>query len=334
MIVRTRWQTAFVAAALAVMVGQVLLSGPPRRPTPKKPAPTSAPATRPARKDMAGRPSSATPAEPAEAYPGAALTTACEEAATKLRAKLDDTFVVLTEPPFVMAGDMPRAKLKQYASGTVLAPAKALWRGYFDKKPDKVITVLLFAGDKSYRAWAKTLFNDTRVPHFGYYRPGIRTMVMNIGTGGGTLVHELTHSLIVYDFPNVPTWFDEGFASLHEGCQIGTNTIVGVVNWRLPGLQKAHRDGKLRSLRDLITKRDFRGRLEGVNYAQARYFVMYMQQKKLLKPFYKHFHAQYTAPDAKPTLEDDVKAVEHIFGQKLEDIEKVWLKWVMTLKYR
>ena len=331
MIVRTRWQTAFLAAALAVMVGQVLLSGPPSRSAPKPATPTTAPATRPARKDMAGAPA---PATPAEAYPGAKLTAACEKVAATLRAKLDDTFIVVTEPPFVMAGDMPRAKLKQYASGTVLAPAKALWRGYFRKKPDKVITVLLFAGDKSYRTWAKTLFNDTRVPHFGYYRPELRTMVMNIGTGGGTLVHELTHSLVVYDFPDVPTWFDEGFASLHEGCRIGTDTIVGVVNWRLPGLQKAIREGKLRSLRDLITKRDFRGRLEGINYAQARYFVMYMQQQKLLKPFYKHFHAQYIAPNAKPTPETDVKAVEHVFGQKLEDIEKVWLKWVMTLKYR
>ena len=331
MIVRTRWQTAFLAAALAVMVGQVLLSGPPSRSAPKPATPTTAPATRPARKDMAGAPA---PATPAEAYPGAKLTAACEKVAATLRAKLDDTFIVVTEPPFVMAGDMPRAKLKQYASGTVLAPAKALWRGYFRKKPDKVITVLLFAGDKSYRTWAKTLFNDARVPHFGYYRPELRTMVMNIGTGGGTLVHELTHSLIVYDFPDVPTWFDEGFASLHEGCRIGTDTIIGVVNWRLPGLQKAICDGKLRSLRDLITKRDFRGRLEGINYAQARYFVMYMQQQKLLKPFYKHFRAQYAAPDAKPAPEDDVKAVEHVFGEKLEDIEKVWLKWVMTLKYR
>lgn len=229
---------------------------------------------------------------------------------------------------------MPARSLARYASGTVVAAAEAMWAGYFRNRPDHVITVLLFADDRSYRQWGKKLFGDTQMPHFGYYKPGKRTMVMNIATGGGTLVHELTHSLIVYDFPGVPTWFDEGFASLHEGCRIGRDTIIGLVNWRLPALQKAVEARKLRPLRDLVTKRDFRGRLEGLNYAQARYFVMYMQKQKLLKRFYRRLRARYTAPGAKPTPQTDVEAVEHVFGKKIEDLEKDYLKWVMTLRYQ
>ena len=38
----------------------------------------------------------------------------------------------------------------------------------------------------SYRRHAKTLFGDDDVSRYGYFRPLDRTMVMDIGTGGGT----------------------------------------------------------------------------------------------------------------------------------------------------
>jgi hypothetical protein len=165
-------------------------------------------------------------------------------------------------------------------------------------------------------------------PYFGYYQPTDRRMVMNINTGTGTLVHELTHALIVYDFPNVPTWFNEGLASLHEQCSVREETIIGLTNWRLPGLQSALKKGTLRPLRDLVTKRDFYGRLQGDNYAQARYFVMYMQTKGLLREFHKHFRAHHSGRNA------DVQAIEHVFGRKIGDVEKTFIAWVKTLRFR
>jgi predicted DNA-binding transcriptional regulator YafY len=63
------------------------------------------------------------------------------------------------------------------------------------------------------------------------------------------LAHELTHALIVYDFPDVPTWFNEGLGSLHEGCRIERTRIVGVPNWRLGPFQKAIREKKQVSFR-------------------------------------------------------------------------------------
>ena len=231
-------------------------------------------------------------------------------------------------PPFVVAGDMSQRRLEACARQSVVNPAHSMWASYFNKKPDKVITVLLFTGDKSYRSWAKKLFNDDRLPHFGYYRPTDRTLVMNISTGTGTLVHELTHALIVYHFPDVPDWFNEGLASLHEQCTVGPKKITGLTNWRLPALQTAIKAGTLRPLRDLVTKRDFYGRQQGLNYAQARYFCMYMQKLGLLQKFYKHFRANHTGRDA------DVKAIEHIFGKKLPEIEKAYISWVKTLRFR
>ncbi len=290
-------------------------------------------------KDPGKRPATGPAQEP---YPSRELASQCQEAAKELRSRLDDSFAVLVRPPFVIAGNMSADEVDAHARGSVVGPAQAMWKSYFKHNPDKVITILLFTdrgvppprNDRSagyvYRKWAGKLFDDNDVSYYGYYKPDKRTMVMNIDTGGGTLVHELTHALIVYDFPNVPDWFNEGLASLHEQCTIGKDEVIGLENWRLPALQKAIAAGKLRPLRDLITKDDFRDkRIESLNYAQARYFVMYMQHKGLLKDFYVYLRDHYDKdPDAAAPA-----GVEKLFKDKLEKVEKDYIAFVKTLHF-
>lgn len=263
----------------------------------------------------------------AKKYPPPELVAACEEKAASIRREFGDKIKVIVDAPFVIAGDMSTARLRDHAKHSVVRPAKAMWASYFDRKPDKVITAMLFAGAANYKKYAARHYPDGGSPYYGYYTPSSRTMVMNINTGGGTLVHELTHALIVYDFPAVPTWFNEGLGSLHEQCNIGEDKITGLANWRLPGLHKAMADGTLRPLSDLIAQRDFYGARQGVNYAQARYFVMYMQHKGVLREFYRHFRKNATGSRA------DVKAVEHVFDKKIDKIEPEFLAWVKTLRF-
>ena len=228
-----------------------------------------------------------------------------------------------------MAGDMDPSKLTGFAERAVFRPALAMWTSYFRKRPNRVITVLLFNGQKSYRKWAKSLFNDTDLPYFGYYRSTDRTLVMDIQTGGGTLVHELTHALIEYDFPNVPTWVNEGLGSLHEGCLVHEDRIEGVTNWRLPGLKKELAAGTLRPLVDLVTKRDFRGPRVGSNYAQARYFFMYMQKLGKVRKFYRLYRDTFD-----PKKPRDVKVIEKIFGKPIDTVDLEFRAWIQTLRYR
>ena len=49
---------------------------------------------------------------------------------------------------------------------------------------------------------------------------------MNISTGGGTLVHEIVHPFIQSNFPNCPSWFNEGLGSLYEQCRERNGKIV------------------------------------------------------------------------------------------------------------
>ncbi len=267
------------------------------------------------------------PSQPAT-YPSKRLIRAADDTAKAMLARLDSNFHAVVRPPFVVISNMPARRVREMARGSVIAPARAMWKRYFRRKPTHVITVLLFRDAKTYRHWAKKLYNNKKPPHFGYYRPNDRTMVMNIATGTGTLVHELTHALIVYDFPAVPLWFNEGLASLHEQCRVLPDRIIGLVNWRLPALKKAIRDRRLRPLRELITRDDFYGPQRGLNYAQARYFVMYMQERRLLQKFYRYYRDHHDGKDA------SVKAVEKIFGANLEKVESDYLKWVMALNWR
>ena len=142
-------------------------------------------------------------------------------------------------------------------------------------------------------------------------------------------MHELVHALIAPDFPNVPDWFNEGLGSLYEQSSLGADRITGHENWRLPGLQRAIREGELRSLRELIEDGAFYDRERvGVNYAQARYLLMYLQEKGLLPEYYQRFRANAKDdPQGLKTLEALIKP------KSLELFEKEWRKWVMGLRF-
>ena len=120
-----------------------------------------------------------------------------------------------------------------------------------------------------------------------------------MATGDGTLLHELTHALLDFEIPDVPVWLNEGLASLHEQCRFRGDAdgpwIEGLVNWRLEGLQQVIRQGRLRSLDSMIEEPDFRGPLVGTNYAQARYFCLYMQQRGVLEKFFRDYREHRAA---------------------------------------
>ena len=221
------------------------------------------------------------------------LTAACELAAADLAEQLGEECAVVVHPPFVLGGDLSREELEAWHQRTVQPSARAMAAAYFQTPPDRPIAVLLFNDEAGYRHWAAALFGDEDVSVYGYYKPGRRTLVMNIATGGGTLVHELTHALVDFDFPTVPDWFNEGLASLHEQCRFRPDGegIDGLVNWRLPALQEAIRQGRLRSLQRLIGDDDFRGAEVGLNYAQARYFCLFLQERSLLEDFSRRLRA-------------------------------------------
>ena len=84
------------------------------------------------------------------------------------------------------------------------------------REPPHVIDVWLLGSRDSYVDNAMRLFGMPPRSPYGYFVAQQQALIMNIGTGGGTLVHELVHPFIAASFPSAPAWFNEGLASLYE----------------------------------------------------------------------------------------------------------------------
>ena len=124
---------------------------------------------------------------------------------------------------------------------------------------------------------------------YGFFLPEHQALFMNIATGGGTLVHELVHPFIAASFPAVPAWFNEGLASLYEAVREQHGQMWGLPNWRLDGLKRAIRAGKLPSFAMMTSDSDARFYASSTGYAQARYLCLYLQEKGLLHRYYDAF---------------------------------------------
>ncbi len=273
----------------------------------------------------------AAPASPRS--PAVAPSPSIRQKTESLRAAWKERFVAeqfntVVAPPFLVAGDGSPAQVRRYADGTVVAAARALRATYFKTEAPEPVLILLFESPGSYKRLAKKWFGDDDVPHFGFYRRRENVMLMNIRTGTGTLVHEMVHALMAPDFPACPDWFNEGLASLYEQCSLDGDTIKGHVNWRLPPLRKAVQERTLRPLEDLIQDPNFYGdNRVGMNYAHARYLLMYLQEKGLLKDYYGRFRASAKDdPQGLKTLR------ELIAPESLARFEQEWRAWVLSLR--
>jgi hypothetical protein len=228
---------------------------------------------------------------------------------------------------FVATNDAP-AKFKSY-KGTIARVYRYLYQDYFTRRPEKPIRVYLFRDKTSYEDYVKTAYQKPPSTPFGFYMSRERKMVMNIATGTGTLAHELVHPLLAEDFPDVPSWFNEGFASLFEQSGERAGRMVGFVNWRLPGLHKALKSGRAIPLADLVktTSDQFYGDDRGVNYATARYLCLWLQEQGRLVDFYKAFR------EGSKDDRSGRAALEKTAGKPIDELDKAWRDWVLALRY-
>lgn len=246
-----------------------------------------------------------------------------------LKKILTEDFYITSYSAFVIASNLSEEKTNSIIQNTIAPAYQSFYNDFFKKQPDDITTIFLFADDKSYRKWAKELYDDTDLSIYGYYKPYSKVMLMNISTGTGTLVHEMTHALVRFDFPDIPSWFNEGLGSLYERCSINNGIILGYVNWRLPTLQKSIKNNTYTSLSELLKTNDdvFYGDRSDFNYSQARYLCLYLQEKGKLKEFYKKYR------DGFENDKTGEKNLEKILEKNIDEIDSDFIKWVQTLKY-
>lgn len=256
------------------------------------------------------------------------LTVTCDERARQLASHLSPNDRIIVRPPFVIGGNLSEAELDHYYSKTVLPTKRALDLVYFDKVPELPVTLLLYSNESAYREAARTLDRRNAANYYGYYIRTDRRIVVNIGTGAGTLAHELTHALGHVDFPNMPEWFDEGLASLYEEAGFSDDglRLNGLSNWRLNHLLNAMQKRRLGTLESLISSREIHEDDQAVEYAHARYFCLYLQQRNLLPFFYRKFRDRISSdPSGLRTL------CEILGTENLDPVDRDFRRWVIAL---
>jgi hypothetical protein len=235
-----------------------------------------------------------------------------------------DKFIVKVQAPFVIVSDEGGNALVRN-SNFVKWTTDLIEKDFFAKRPDKLIEIWLFKNEQTYRKGAKKYFNDEPDTPYGYYSPEDDALIMNIGPGAGTLSHELVHPYMEANFPNVPSWFNEGLASLYEQPRERNGHMWGTTNWRLPGLQNMIRKKTIPAVSKLLeTTRDGFYEASYDSYAYARFLVQYLQDKGLLRDFYKKFLADTKDRTGKTAL-------AAIVGMDLDKFDVVFQKWAMTL---
>lgn len=250
----------------------------------------------------------------------------------KLKKKVPNgDFTIVVASPFVVLGDGAPGEVRRCARETVQWAVDKLKDAYFSKDPPEILDIWLFKDESSYNKYSKTLFQTKSDTPYGYYSHADRALIMNIATGGGTLVHEIVHPYISANFPECPSWFNEGLASLYEQSGEDGGRICGYTNWRLPSLQKAIRNHELPSFESLcaMTHEEFYDKDRGTNYAQARYLCYYLQEEGLLRDFYRRFRADCQED---PT---GYRTLRQVLDRKdMKKFQSDWEAFVLKLRFR
>lgn len=267
---------------------------------------------------------SAPPSYDAAADQKKRIAAAKAELGEKTRSAIVSDLFVVSSPPGAPAAQFDSSV------GLMRSSMAGYLNGRFGKKPAETISVYLFPDAKSYEAFCTQKYAAPCIAHFGFYSPSDRYMVMNIGLGLGTLTHEMVHPLVEADFPHAPTWLNEGIASVFEQPLLPRpGEIHGGKNWRHPRLARALSSGERESARldRLFGMKDeiFRGDGEDLHYAMARYVCQWLDERRMLWPFYQRWRDTY-ADD--PTGE---RAFLAIVGMTPADAHVPWSKWALAL---
>ena len=247
-----------------------------------------------------------------------------QQAADSLRGMLPPEFQLLREPPFLVAADIPRERLKELNDLVIRPVCRALKTTYFQIPPTHPLEIILCDSEPTFLKLAEQWGGSVSPGYQGYYERSQHRILLQLTAGTGALAHELTHALAHADCPDLPEWFEEGLASLHEEAQYGADerSLVGLTNWRIHQARQALKETRLPPLSLLMQPDQFRSGDLTLKYAQSRAFALFLQERGKLKASYR---------ELKVTCRDDPtggRALERVFALPVEEIDHDFRTWL------
>lgn len=221
--------------------------------------------------------------------------------------------------------------------------------GEFQMQPPSHLITVYFTPDvKELRSLARKIHGIELAPgSIGYSFPGDQSMVgWADGRAYGTFAHELFHLMIRGNFGDAPPWLDEGMAALYEVSGFEADRAVGKDNWRGEILRKLWATRP--SLRQLVQMDrsqfddiDESSRLEidreklaagerqAVNHAAARYFMLYLQERRKLRSVYLSFLKREVSDQAGI---QSIALLESVLGRPLDQVDADFADWFKSIR--
>jgi hypothetical protein len=242
--------------------------------------------------------------------------------------KLPNGFSVINYKYFVIFSDLDEELTYQIISNDVNNTIEAMKKNYVHTLPDNITPIILFKDYERYKEYVIANYDipEQDISPYGFYKISKNVIVIRYINWKGSIMHEVTHRFLRSDFPDVPSWFDEGFASLHEKSTYKEGQLSGDFSWRIISIRRYLDEDKYTGLKTLMETNDdeLYGPKSSFYYAQARYLLMYLQSKGRLKDYYKTF---------KDTYEKDktgISQLEKILKKPLDEIDDDYLDYVKS----
>ncbi len=245
---------------------------------------------------------------------------------SKYSGKMPSSATITSFRYYVIFSDLDENTTYNLIDKDIRHTVDAMTKHYVSDLPDSVTPVFFFNDYDTYRDFSVNTIglDENDLSPFGYYKISKNIIVIRYVSWKGSTSHEITHSLIQYDFPDIPSWLNEGLASLHEKYVYTDGVMKGDFNWRILSLRRAFRENTYTGLKKLMETNDeeLYGKRSAFYYAQSRFLLMYIQQKDLLDDYYLLF---------KKTAADDPTGItqfEKTLNKPLEDIDKELVDYI------
>lgn len=231
---------------------------------------------------------------------------------------------------FVIFSDLGEKITYSVIDNDIRQTEKAMTNSYVTRTPDSTTPVFLFTDFEDYKNFTlkNTDIEEKDLSPYGYYKISQNIIVIRYVSWKGSTKHEISHRYTKADFPDAPSWFDEGLSSLNESSVFKDGKLIGEFSWRIIALRRAINDGKYTSLEHLMKTEDeeFYYNRTSYYYAQARYLLMYLQENKQLENYYKLFRDTYKKDKT------GISQLEEVLGKPLQEIEPDYYEYINGFK--
>lgn len=231
---------------------------------------------------------------------------------------------------FVVFSDMDDELTYKLIDTDIRNTIDAMTNNYVNKLPDKITPIFLFKDYDDYRQFVLKNYDiaENDISPYGFFKISKNVIVIRYVSWKGSIFHEVTHRFIKADFPNAPSWFDEGFASLNEKANFKNGNLIADFSFRIIPLRRALEDKTYTGIQYLMETNDdeLYGKRTSFYYGQSRYLLMYLQEDGLLVKYYREFRDTYE------TDETGITQLTSITGKTINDLEEEYLQYIKSFK--